>query len=73
MLDQIRQAIQAVLPPEVHEDVRKNIDAVIKSNFEKMNLVSREQLEIQEKVLERTRERVRELEARLEELERKLS
>lgn len=69
MLDQIRKAIQAVLPPEVHDDVRRNIDAVIKSNFEKMNLVSREQLEIQEKIMERTRERVRELESRLEQLE----
>lgn len=72
MLDQIQRAIQAVLPPNLHEDVKNNIDAVVKSNFEQMNLVSREQLEIQQKVLARTRERVKELESRLSELERHL-
>ena len=72
MLDQIRRAIQSVLPPDLHDDVKNNIDAVVKSNFEQMNLVTREQLEIQQKVLDRTRDRVRELESRLAELERNL-
>ena len=72
MLDQIQRAVRAVLPPDLQEDVRNNIDAVVKSNFEQMKLVTREQLEVQEKVLDRTRERVRELEARLAELEKVL-
>ena len=69
MLDKIRHAIQAVLPPDITADVKKNIDAVVKSQFEKMNLVTREQMEIQEKVLQRTRQRIIELEKRVKEME----
>jgi BMFP domain-containing protein YqiC len=72
MFDKISQAIQSVLPPELAADVKSNIDAVVKSNFEKMNLVTREQMEIQEKVLNRTRQRVTELEQQLKEIEEKL-
>ena len=71
MLDKISQAIQAVLPPELTADVKNNIDAVVKSQFEKMNLVTREQMEIQEKVLQRTRQRIIELEKRVQEMEDK--
>ena len=72
MKDKFRAALQSVLPPELGEDIRNNIDAVIKSNFEKMNLVTREQFEIQEKVLRRTRERLLELEIRVKQLEDKV-
>ncbi len=72
MKDKFRTAIQSILPPELKEDVRNNIDAVIKSNFEKMNLVTREQFEIQQKILKRTRERLSELEKRVKELEEKM-
>ncbi|WP_424945781.1 accessory factor UbiK family protein [Candidatus Spongiihabitans sp.] len=72
MRDKIRQAIQAVLPPELAAEVKNNIDAVVKSNFEKMNLVTREQLEIQEKILMRTRQRIIELEQQVKEMEARL-
>ena len=69
MLDKLTEAIQGVLPPELAADIKDNIDAVVKSNFEKMNLVTREQFETQEKVLLRTRQKVVELEKQLKELE----
>ncbi len=69
MLESIRQAIQAILPPELADDVKKNIDAVVKNNFEKMNLVTQQQMEIQEKILQRTRQRIIELEKQVKELE----
>ncbi len=72
MLDKISQAIQAVLPPELTAEVKNNIDAVVKSNFEKMNLVTREQMEIQEKILIRTRQRIIELEKQVKEMEARL-
>ncbi len=72
MKDKFKTAIQSILPPELGEDVRHNVEAVIKSNFEKMNLVTREQFEIQEKILKRTRERLSELELRVKELEEKM-
>ncbi len=69
MLDKFSKAVQSVLPPELATDVKNNIEAVVKSNFEKMNLVTTEQMEIQEKILIRTRERISELESRVKELE----
>ena len=69
MLDRLTKAIEAVLPPELAEDVKKNIEAVVKSNFERMNLVTREQMEIQEKILHRTMARVIELEKQLKAIE----
>jgi BMFP domain-containing protein YqiC len=72
MLDSMTKALRAVLPPELAEDVKQNIEAVVKSNFERMNLVTREQMEIQEKILNRTRERVIELERKLKEIEDRL-
>ena len=70
--DKLRAAIQSILPPELGDDIRNNIDAVIRSNLGKMNLVTREQFEIQEKILKRTRERLSELENRVKELEEKM-
>lgn len=69
MLDKIRQTIQAVLLPELTADVKKNLDKVVNSNFEKMKIVTREQMEIQEKILHRTRQRIIELEKQVEEME----
>jgi hypothetical protein len=45
----------------------------VQSALEKMDLVSREELDVQEKVLQRTREKLEALEARISELEQKLS
>lgn len=73
MLDRLTKAIQAVLPPELTDDVKKNIEAVVKSNFERMNLVTREQMETQEKILNRTRARVIELEKQLKAIEDSLT
>lgn len=72
MLNKISQAIQSVLPPELTDEVKNNIDAVVKSNFEKMNLVTREQMDIQEKILARTRQRIIELEKQVKEMEGRL-
>ena len=72
MIDKLRAAIKSILPPELGDDLRHNIDAVIKRNFEKMNLVTWEQFEIQEKILIRTRQRLTELEKQVKELEEKM-
>ncbi len=65
----LRAAIAAMLPAELGREVRANLEAVLSSNLEKMNLASREQLEIQQKVLQRTRARVLELERQVAALE----
>ena len=67
--DRITAAIVASLPGELPKDVRNNLRAALAAAFEKMNLVTREEMEIQEKVLLRTREKLDALSARLDQLE----
>ena len=73
MIDKLSEAIAALLPAELSEELRGNIDAVVRSNFEKMNLLTREQFEIQEKILHRTRTRVLNLEQQVAELETRIN
>ena len=70
--DRIAAAIATALPVELTEDVRKNVRAALSSALEKMDLVAREEMEVQEKVLLRTREKLESLLIRLDQLERKL-
>ena len=73
MIDKLSEAIAALLPAELGKELRGNIKAVVRSNFEKMNLLTREQFEIQEKVLHRTRARVLALEKQVAGLEKRLN
>ncbi len=69
MNEPLSHLIDRLLPPEVGEELRNNIHAVIQSYLERMNLATREELQVQEKILRRTRERVDELERRLQAME----
>jgi hypothetical protein len=68
-LSKIASAIAEALPQDLSGDVRRNINAAVQSVLEKMDLVTREELEVQEKILLRTREKLEVLEARITELE----
>ena len=60
--------------PELREilatDVRANLQAALKSTCDRLDLVTREELEIQEAVLARTRAKLDQLEGQVRELER---
>jgi len=51
------------------KDVEKNLRALLSAAFAKLDLATREELDIQAKVLARTREKLSALEARVAELE----
>ncbi len=53
------------------KDVEKNMRAMLAGFFDKLDLVTREEFDIQAKVLARTREKLDALEARVAELESK--
>ena len=53
----------------MREDAEKNIRAAMSSTFNKLDLVTREEFEVQSQVLLRTREKLEALEKRVEELE----
>jgi BMFP domain-containing protein YqiC len=54
----------------VRRDLEENFQSVLKSGLGKLDLVTREEFEVQEAVLLRTREKLEALEERLKELER---
>ncbi len=53
----------------VREDMEQNFRSVLQSGLGKLDLVTREEFEVQEAVLARTREKLDALEAKLKELE----
>lgn len=65
----LRDAILSLLPPTLADDLRASVDSAIQHQFERMNLVSREEFEIQRKVLAKTRTRLEALEKIVTELE----
>ncbi len=71
-LDSLMEKISSVLPQDLHslkEDTQKNIRAVLQSVFEKMDLVTREDFEVQKKILERSQERIQQLTEAVKRLE----
>lgn len=51
------------------EDMEKNMRGILENGLQKMNLVTREEFDIQTAVLQRTREKLEVLEKRVAELE----
>lgn len=71
-LEDIVKRFSAALPEPVRhlqEDMEKNLRGVMEGSLQKMNLVTREEFDIQSAVLLRTREKLEALEKRLATLE----
>lgn len=73
VLEKLLSGIENALSTGSVQDVRTNVEAVIRANLEKLDLVSREQFDIQIKILERTRKRVNALEEQVKTLEKRLA
>ena len=54
----------------MREDLEANFRGVLRSGLGKLDLVTREEFEVQEAVLARTREKLERLEAKLDEIEK---
>lgn len=71
--DQFFQEFSRLLPDDLRQaraDLEKNVKAALHATFSRMDLVTREELEVQEELLRRTRSLLEELETRVDELER---
>lgn len=55
----------------MRDDLEKNFRGVLQTGISKLDLVTREEFEVQEAVLARTRDKLERLEAKLEEIEKK--
>lgn len=72
-LDDLVRRIADALPGgigQLNEDMRRNLKEVISASLTRMDLVSREEFEVQTAVLARTREKLERLEAKVAELEK---
>jgi len=75
-LDDLVQRLGNALPPALQHlraDMEKNFHAILQSAFSQMNLVSREEFEVQAALLQRTREKLEQLEKQIEALEDQLT
>ena len=75
-LDQLARQMAEAVPQNIKalgEDLERNFKSLLQSGIERMDLVSREEFDLQTAVLERTREKLEALEARLAEMENSLS
>jgi BMFP domain-containing protein YqiC len=68
-LNEISNKIKEIMSSSPLGDAEKNIHALLKGVFTKMELVSREEFDVQAEVLRNTREKLNQLEAKLAELE----
>lgn len=66
VLDSLRQAV----PGGLAQGVEKNLRAALTAALAKLNLVTREELDVQSEVLARTRARLEALEKQVAELEK---
>ena len=73
ILDDLSARISEFLAASPAKDVEKNLQALLSAAFAKLDLATRAELEIQVKVLARSREKLSELEARVAELDARLS
>jgi len=72
-LKNITKKIKENLPDDVEAlktDVKQNFQSAIDVKIKKLDLVTREEFEIQEEVLKRTREKLEKLEEQLNSLEK---
>ena len=68
-INEISNKIKEVVNSSPLSDLEKNINALLKGMFTKMELVTREEFEVQAEVLRNTRQKLDLLEAKLAELE----
>lgn len=72
ILEDLSARISEFLAASPAKDFEKNVRALLSAAFVRLDLATREELEVQARVLARSREKLSQLEARVAELEAKL-
>lgn len=73
LFEEISQKVSETLANSPVKDVEKNMRAMLGATFSKMDLVTREEFEVQQEVLAHTRTTLTRLEQRIAELEAQLA
>ena len=72
-LEQLTKRISSLIPGDVkhmQDDIESNIRSLLQSTLTKMNLVTREEFDVQSAVLQRTREKLEQLEKQVDQLQK---
>ncbi len=69
LLDELQRKISELVAASPARDVEKNLRALLSSTFARLDLVTREEFDVQQEVLRRTREKLEQLEKQLQALE----
>ncbi len=69
VIDEINAKVSEVLQNSPAKDIEKNVRVLLASAFTRLDLVTRDELDVQQEVLQRTREKLMVLEGKVSELE----
>jgi hypothetical protein len=72
IFDDISARVSEVFAKSPAKDIEKNVRGMLSGAFSRLDLVTREEFDVQAKVLARTREKLVAIEARVSELEKKI-
>ena len=70
VLDDIGAKVNELLAQSPAKDIEKNMKVMLGGVFARLDLVTREEFDVQQEVLKRTREKLTALEAKVAELEK---
>lgn len=68
-LEDLQQRLSALFASTPAADIQKNLRALLMQQFARLELVTQEEFDLQREVLQRTREKLEALEARVAQLE----
>lgn len=69
VIDEINAKVSEILQNSPAKDIEKNVRVMLSGAFSRLDLVTRDEFDIQQEVLQRTREKLTALEAKVAELE----
>ncbi|HRQ04929.1 MAG TPA: accessory factor UbiK family protein [Nitrosomonas halophila] len=72
VLDEIGGKVNEILAHSPAKDIEKNMRTMLSGVFSRLDLVTREEFEVQQEVIKRTRIKLTELEAKVQMLENQL-
>ena len=71
-IEEIQARVSEIFASSPAKDIEKNMRVMLTGAFSKLDLVRREEFDVQAKVLARAREKLSEFEARVAELEKRI-
>jgi BMFP domain-containing protein YqiC len=72
-IEELNKKISELVAATPAKDIEKNMRALLSSVFSRLDLVTREEFDVQQEVLGRTREKLQKMEVRVAEMEKMLA